>query len=98
VNRDVSNPRKECDGKSIIIPNCFYAVAKKCFKCIFLSPPCLRGYVELLSKFPQNLVFRSSVDAFKYRLQSDKNNGPLHVCQPLERGMLTITKQKIIQK
>jgi hypothetical protein len=42
-------------------------------------------------------MLRSSDGAFKCRLESDKNNGPLHVCQPHERGTLSVTKDKIIR-
>lgn len=42
-------------------------------------------------------MLRSSVCAFKCWLESDKNNGPLHVCLRPERGTLSVAIEKIIR-
>jgi len=78
-------------------PQLSYAVAKKCFKCTYYLRHVCVLHGELLSTFSQDLVLRSSVDAFKCCSESAKNNGPLHVCLRLERGTLSVTTEKIIQ-
>lgn len=82
---------------NLLLRSTFYAVAKKCFKhSCYPRHVCLLTE-ELLSKFSQDLVLRSSVDAFKCWLESVKNNGPLHVCLRLERGTLSVEIEKIIR-
>ena len=82
---------------NLLLSSTFYAVAKTCFEgSYYLRHVCVL-IEELMSKFSQDLVLRSSVDAFKCWLESVKNNGTLHACLRLERGTLSVEIEKIIR-